>query len=69
MGKRETVIKQLNRGKKCSIIQINKSWCVLHALGSIERSFSTSFGGIGVGLVFCQSVLEHFEGKIRMISF
>lgn len=42
----------------CSVIEINKSWCVFHALGSTERVFSTSFGGIRVGLIFCQSVCE-----------
>lgn len=69
MGKGELVIKQLKRKKKCSVIQINKSWCVLHALGSIERGFAASFGGIRIGLVFRQSVFDYFEGKIRVILF
>lgn len=41
--------------EKSSITQINRSWCVLPALGSIERGFSAGFGGIRIGLGFSVS--------------
>lgn len=56
MGKWEIVIKPWKKKKKkCSITQINRSWCVLPALGSVERGFSAGFGGIRIGLGFSVS--------------
>lgn len=55
--------------KKCSIIQINRSWCVLPALGSVERGFSAGFGGIRIGMSFCQSGLSTLREKIRVVLF